>query len=219
VKNNILRKTYIDYGNVFQFNACFLRRGIMKSKQKKQRNFRFGSESNSGFSLVELVIVIAIMAVLAGALAPALIKYIKKSRESTYIDAAGKIKLAAETLMIDAGNDGYTVVRIVYSGDTPSGGVGSGNIFCEDSSGVSDISDTSKKQQYLKDMIDVMNLGSMRLNSSNGTPLQLVYDSNGTLLEKDQSNNESIIILSNKSGVKKAKLAYRSGEWQVIETY
>ena len=31
---------------------------------------------NEGFSLVELIIVIAIMAILAGALAPALIKYI-----------------------------------------------------------------------------------------------------------------------------------------------
>lgn len=37
---------------------------------------------DGGFSLVELIIVIAIMAVLAGALAPMLIKYIQKSRDS-----------------------------------------------------------------------------------------------------------------------------------------
>ena len=38
--------------------------------------------NNKGFSLVELIIVIAIMAILAGAIAPALIRYIDKSRKS-----------------------------------------------------------------------------------------------------------------------------------------
>ncbi|MGN0395917.1 MAG: type II secretion system protein [Coprococcus sp.] len=47
---------------------------------------------NKGFSLVELIIVIAIMAVLAGVLAPALIKYIKKSRRTVDVDTAGKIQ-------------------------------------------------------------------------------------------------------------------------------
>jgi len=39
--------------------------------------------NNKGFSLVELIIVIAIMAILATALAPQLMKYIEKSRVST----------------------------------------------------------------------------------------------------------------------------------------
>jgi len=38
--------------------------------------------NNSGFSLVELIIVIAIMAVLIGVLAPQFIKYVEKSKES-----------------------------------------------------------------------------------------------------------------------------------------
>ncbi len=46
---------------------------------------------NKGFSLVELIIVITIMAILAAALAPALIKYISKARLSRDIDAGSKI--------------------------------------------------------------------------------------------------------------------------------
>lgn len=37
--------------------------------------------NNKGFSLVELIIVIAIMAVLIGVLAPQYLKYVERSRE------------------------------------------------------------------------------------------------------------------------------------------
>lgn len=40
-------------------------------------------QNQKGFSLVELIIVIAIMAILAGAIAPALIRYIDKGRKSS----------------------------------------------------------------------------------------------------------------------------------------
>lgn len=39
--------------------------------------------NNKGFSLVELIVVIAIMAVLVGVLAPMFIRYVEKSRQST----------------------------------------------------------------------------------------------------------------------------------------
>lgn len=55
--------------------------------------------NNKGFSLVELIIVIAIMAILAGAIAPALIRYIDKSRKSNDVSAAKTIKTAIETAM------------------------------------------------------------------------------------------------------------------------
>lgn len=56
-------------------------------------------KNNKGFSLVELIIVIAIMAILAGAIAPALIRYIDKSRKSNDISSAKTIKTAVETAM------------------------------------------------------------------------------------------------------------------------
>lgn len=58
-------------------------------------------KNNKGFSLVELIIVIAIMAILAGALAPALIKYINKSRRSADISNADTIRTAVQTAMSD----------------------------------------------------------------------------------------------------------------------
>lgn len=46
---------------------------------------------NQGFSLIELIIVIAIMAILAAALAPQLIKYIEKSRRNVCVQNMGLI--------------------------------------------------------------------------------------------------------------------------------
>lgn len=42
--------------------------------------------NNKGFSLVELIIVIAIMAVLIGVLAPQYLRYVERSREATDVD-------------------------------------------------------------------------------------------------------------------------------------
>ena len=51
---------------------------------------------NKGFSLVELIVVIAIMAVLVGVLAPTLIKNIEKSRESKDAQNIEQLKSSAE---------------------------------------------------------------------------------------------------------------------------
>lgn len=53
--------------------------------------------NNKGFSLVELIVVIAIMAVLVGVLAPQFIKYVENSRQSTDMQNIQQLKTAIET--------------------------------------------------------------------------------------------------------------------------
>ena len=59
--------------------------------------------NNKGISLVELIIVIAIMAILVGVLAPQFIKYVEQSRESADLQTIEEIKTAIETWTADTG--------------------------------------------------------------------------------------------------------------------
>ncbi|MBO5610235.1 MAG: prepilin-type N-terminal cleavage/methylation domain-containing protein [Eubacterium sp.] len=45
-------------------------------------------KKDSGFTLVELIIVIAIMAILSAAIAPAVIRYIEKARKADDVQTA-----------------------------------------------------------------------------------------------------------------------------------
>lgn len=57
--------------------------------------------NNKGFSLVELIIVVAIMAVLIGVLAPAYLQYVEKSKKTKDCSAVGSIMDACEILASD----------------------------------------------------------------------------------------------------------------------
>ena len=58
-------------------------------------------KNNKGFSLVELIIVIAIMAILVGVMAPQLIKYIEKTNVSSDTQLCDSVKTAVTTAMMD----------------------------------------------------------------------------------------------------------------------
>ncbi len=53
-------------------------------------------KNNKGFSLVELIVVVAIMAVLIGVLAPAYLGYVEKTRKGTDENAAEEVRGAIE---------------------------------------------------------------------------------------------------------------------------
>ena len=74
-------------------------------------------KSNKGFSLVELIIVIAIMAILAAAIAPALIRYIDKSRKADDVQFFGQIQTAASAAL--ANEDAYAAVADDIGGANP----------------------------------------------------------------------------------------------------
>lgn len=62
------------------------------------------SIGNKGFSLVELIIVIAIMAILVGVLAPQLLKYVEKTNVSSDTQFADTVKTAVTTAILDPSN-------------------------------------------------------------------------------------------------------------------
>ena len=70
--------------------------------------------NNKGFSLVELIIVIAIMAILVGVLAPQFIKYVERSRMSTDMQNVESYKTALEAYIADSGD--MTSATITVSG-------------------------------------------------------------------------------------------------------
>ena len=81
-------------------------------------------KKNNGFSLVELIVVIAVMAILAVTIFPALMHYIDKSRKADDIDAAGVIADSFSAVL--ANEDAYeaansmgenVVIMMAASGD------------------------------------------------------------------------------------------------------
>lgn len=80
--------------------------------------------NNKGFSLVELIIVIAIMAILVGVLAPQYLKYVEKSRVSADKDQLDSFYTACTTAAADpdlTGVPGYNATKTIFAGSGADG--------------------------------------------------------------------------------------------------
>ncbi len=88
--------------------------------------------NNKGFSLVELIIVIAIMAILIAVLAPQYLRYVEKSRlqadNSTLGEVANAIKVAAANDSINAEIQG-TSPTVSISNTTAGAATGAGSLL------------------------------------------------------------------------------------------
>lgn len=96
----------------------------------KKRIQKYLSGSNEGFSLVELIIVIAIMAILIGVVALAVIPYLEKSRESKDLQALDTVASAVTTAIADKQITGNGSFALTTSSGT-SWGATSGSTASE----------------------------------------------------------------------------------------
>ncbi len=125
--------------------------------------------NNKGFSLVELVVVIAIMAVLMSVLAPQLITYLEKSRASKDQSMLDEILHCTHiTLSVDR----------VYNDSRTDGVV----VSIESGSQVSANSDIVE-EELLKIFPDVVKFESKKFTDRGGETIEITYsDPHGTFI-------------------------------------
>ena len=105
--------------------------------------------NNKGFSLVELIIVIAILAILAGAVTPALLKYINRARKSNDVTYANNIKKSIETVVAKEKNSKALVPNTA----------GGFYIITFKTSGITSTSFHADAQDALDEILELMNNG------------------------------------------------------------
>ena len=107
----------------------------MKKLLQKRKN-------NKGFSLVELIVVVAIMAVLIGVLVPTLVRNVEKSKKQKDVSAVEEIRNQMQVALAD---ENYSDLNgtLVYKNGTI-------NITSADSS-------TIKNDNYLKEVCQNLN--------------------------------------------------------------
>ena len=126
---------------------------------KKQKSL-----TNKGFSLVELIIVIAIMAVLVGVLAPQYIKYLDKSKISSDKQLTDNVRQAMTTTLLDPNVTGAPAKS------------SSGNLI----GGASVATPTGTTNEYWTEVYSVLGLAdSSKYKYASPTSVTYTIDANG----------------------------------------
>lgn len=161
--------------------------GVKKRTKKerlsmKKRIQKYLSGEKEGFSLVELIIVIAIMAILIGVIALAVIPYLSRSRESKDLQALGAISSALSSAVANT--------QVAGDGDFEYPGTGAP-------------SDADDAKVY-NEMKALLGTGSTTLGSKNATSatIRCRYDvANNTILVYAASEERKAVLLeSNTTG-------------------
>jgi len=100
--------------------------------------------NNKGFSLVELIIVVAIMAVLVGVLAPQYLKYLDKSKKGVDEQMCDNLRQAMTTCYLDPN------ISNSLTDPTTNGTLGSGSGFWAEVYDIMGVSDANGVKALLK---------------------------------------------------------------------
>lgn len=144
--------------------------------------------NNKGFSLVELIVVIAIMAVLMGVLAPTLIGNIEKSRESTDLQNLDTIRGAVVTAMADE-----TVYKAIMAEASKSTYTDTNQftITLGDAKSVKDFTKIGSSYKALKTELEKTVLSSIELKST-----QAIADGNTLVIKFSPAGAVTVAVVN-----------------------
>lgn len=131
---------------------------------------RKAKQGSKGFSLVELVIVIAIMAILIAFLTPQLVKYIEESRQSADLDTVEGIIKAVQVGVSDTelGFTGEGEIRITSTSGSITKQIGNEIQKCMDNARI-DVEDVRLKSSEWGTVTIAISLHGTCTVSSDGT--------------------------------------------------
>ena len=131
------------------------------------------NNKDEGFSLIELAVVIAIMAILVGVLAPAYLRYVEKARRQIDDSAAGEILRAAETVVLSGSfhlDNGDVLVTFDASGISVMQGDVGNALQWSLQQDFGDLSEVVPRSKLRKTQVYTVEIQADPNGSSTGTP-------------------------------------------------